>query len=1776
MNHHPEPSPKSDSDVTGTSEGVDYLQMYFGQSYDGLPTSADRLEFSLPMTFLDNSILADRPTGGAPTGAEFDAELASILFGTDEEDRPTSANAAGASSLRDHPAMDFDRPGDSRRPTTSEFPSAGRWNSNEMNHSARKIHGDGRVTLQPALDQLRPGCMRIDQRQEQGNPLHPRPSPPRGPSHQNAGAGIQGGTVGGFPSAGLMKGIEESAGGGHEEEDEVKRMTRADEDQRTRDPARTTQSESPIPASRAKQRIPRLQPSTSSDDCRRHPVQASQATNPIQPLEFSSSSSSSSLSPSPPSSSSSSSSPPPPPSSSTSSDRHPDHLSTDRSHQSQGYSRHTRQIDSSSGGDRLAITTPPTGSPHHPTSRGHGDSDSLPDEAHQLSFKSVSNQSSTSIRTGSSSGPLKEHPISPFRHPFAPDAHTPYSTDIPSRSSFEQHDQIRTSSFDLFNPMTSTSHPLQTFDSDSLDLTQLWSSFAPPVSSIPSESGYQLDSFDQFLSLRPTDAEDMKQAIELEFSHLVAEQQCAPSTPLSSNSLSKEPLAAGSLSTNSSRVDLENSPKRCSSLFHSSKSSEPTVSFVNDQGTSLYPHQSLSSFHDLRDLNDTFNHIINSFELSAPPAPPSNASQPVQSLVHPSPLSTSFLVTTTGHPQSSSPPIDPAFGLTTTSSSNGELQIRQTFEPSIASTSSLPSPINLPYPSAPTPQSGHPDRVPVSSLRHRISEPLHQAANQKTDSFLNRSQSYGTLTKSMPSAAEVPTEVESAVPRLSRLDLSRAYPDDLRLLLVGLQAEGAKTRVETQIKLTLVLLTGQGASIDPNGNLSTANGNNLSRIGNWSYIKLPAYSAIKRKSKKLIKTGIPPEETLFLEVAVVRASEPHDEIYCCSNCQVREQKRTQRKRDARVRPAQEIESDEAEQSIRPEDEKRKIVVFNCGQYVSFESGEVTLPTRITCYCRHHREKKGFRIKVTLRDHSRHAIASSITPPIMITDDHKAVAAAAKAKSGSDLEDNQSRPRLIRKLPQAGMAPTASSVPQRAKKKLIACSGEAASESQLPSAFNHDAQDRFDHTMGWGSTHIHHPTRLPSRVPLNSRSSSSKFKRKAPNDINVRANTGRRTASNQTATSCQVVTGSVHGNSFPNSKNDDLNGVYPHVSSLSSAYSSEECRPQSNIQPDFRTNDRSFSMPMSVIPSHLRHATALPAYPWDDRTSSPSHSTPHAEAKADLTGDVEMVNAMKETGQTVNPEYHGNPLLPSPILPMTPVNEKKSDEYPSVIARPPNFSDVPNLGLGSQLPQPPDRDGLHEDLASHNYRKPGRVDSYHPSTSPEEKTLIYPFSSQICTSPAPGSPGASPDSSIHSQQYNQFKYSNSTSPSSSIVCSQSRGYSDSSSRTSELNQTLSILPSQSDSSLDQQLARLPQTQNDTVRTASPDQATPMLHPLGNFLANWNLLSNMFHMPPDPVAPSEFKSCDIELPLASKDPADLAVNSELEALPGTRSRPKYPSARIRKLVPDEGPTEGGIEITILGDNFYPELKVDFGSGSVVRAEFWSSNTLVCILPPSARSGPCEVMLVDEENVQVRQNKTQGATFTYIDLANQKLMELALQVVGLKMTGQIQDVKSLARQIVGESKEIEDLDVCGSTPIVSVADEAPKTGNTMVPKVGDVSKCQHKRKSRPHMDVRLSTEHHAKAGFLPRYKSTQQGKPKLSSCSRSFRRRQKRLRASRRKFSSPTWPPISLSSSFTTSSRDQHPDWWQQIYSDTSRRKNRSHSVLMLEIRPGRIRGRATRIA
>lgn len=133
-----------------------------------------------------------------------------------------------------------------------------------------------------------------------------------------------------------------------------------------------------------------------------------------------------------------------------------------------------------------------------------------------------------------------------------------------------------------------------------------------------------------------------------------------------------------------------------------------------------------------------------------------------------------------------------------------------------------------------------------------------------------------TRTKSQDEApTRAPSDLELAIPSVAYP--SRASPaswGEARLLILGIAKDGAKSRVETQVKISLVLVrpkpgaVASGAADDRVGSLVDAavmqDGrlnkggpavDSFERIGSWPNLKLPAHAAIKRKARKLIRTG---------------------------------------------------------------------------------------------------------------------------------------------------------------------------------------------------------------------------------------------------------------------------------------------------------------------------------------------------------------------------------------------------------------------------------------------------------------------------------------------------------------------------------------------------------------------------------------------------------------------------------------------------------------------------------------------------------------------------------------------------------------------------------------------------------------------------------------------------------------------------------------------------------------------------------------------------------
>ncbi|CAO3616313.1 unnamed protein product [Cunninghamella blakesleeana] len=218
--------------------------------------------------------------------------------------------------------------------------------------------------------------------------------------------------------------------------------------------------------------------------------------------------------------------------------------------------------------------------------------------------------------------------------------------------------------------------------------------------------------------------------------------------------------------------------------------------------------------------------------------------------------------------------------------------------------------------------------------------------------------------------------------------------ESLQIRVLGIPSLGAKSRVETQIKLCIQLMTSTGT-----------------KVPNWSYLRLPESMLARSKLRKTqqqklldgsVATMVSDEsKVLTLDAKVVCSTNPSKKVRMCHGCVRRERKRAERTKDGKPRyetdllSSNEIDPKQLAEEMMEKDRDR-ILLFNCSPMVNFSSGDAILPTRITCYCRHHNEKVGFKIQFIMRNDQGAIVAKGCSPPIMITDDHK----SSKQRNGS--------------------------------------------------------------------------------------------------------------------------------------------------------------------------------------------------------------------------------------------------------------------------------------------------------------------------------------------------------------------------------------------------------------------------------------------------------------------------------------------------------------------------------------------------------------------------------------------------------------------------------------------------------------------------------------------------------------------------------------------------------------------------------------------------------
>ncbi|KAG8890680.1 SPT3 Dosage dependent suppressor of Ty-induced promoter mutations-like protein [Tulasnella sp. 332] len=725
---------------------------------------------------------------------------------------------------------------------------------------------------------------------------------------------------------------------------------------------------------------------------------------------------------------------------------------------------------------------------------------------------------------------------------------------------------------------------------------------------------------------------------------------------------------------------------------------------------------------------------------------------------------------------------------------------------------------------------------------------------------------------------------------------SKASCVNLPIYIGNVPERGAKSRVETQIKMDLDLMMPTTPSQD---------GTNQSyrRVASWKWLRLNKGATTKRRPKKDVKQEALTHETLYLSTEVICATAPNLKVHSCTNCIQREAKRLERKKATRVRPVRDVSESEDEATavprivqdeIRAEEEETddlgRIVLFNCHELVDISTGTASLPVRITCYCRHHREKVGFRVIFTMRDAAGRIVGRGTAPPIMITDDHKST--QKNSGAADEDEDGDEQPQQKRK---------------RRAKKDIEVDGDVNMDEDEDSGDPSSSKVRRKSKSGVQSVATSRPGSAGGGAPPSSASKKSGGRHGTISGRSSRKTTPSRRSSPPPGAGPSML----------------LTQPVPHMMSRSSIQMS------------------------SITPNASNGFSTAPEMNW---------TTPHRDSITSATSMTSPFDFNAMSAFSSMPVSAGMSPQDTASTVQSPTSQPNPTELDAVLA-----SMIAMVGSG--MP-----DGAQQQ----------------PSPSIQGAQSI---SSTTRTSP------------IQQFQSLQHPYTQHQSPT-----------------------TMSnpVSPSNMEANAG--------NNNNTIQLGSP---------MSSFMGHSMMSGDLFPQSASPVNNNSLVGPDFSALLAHYP---SSMTSQPPAQASSSSAPQAPAPTIHHLIPSSGPMHGGIKVTILGANFRPSHECVFGDTLATSTQMWSENTIVCILPPSPSPGP---VVVGFKGIPLVSNNGSGMEdvdgilglgmnggaggsagsgtrglqlFTYLDNSDRALMELALQVVGLKMTGRIEEAKNVAMRIVG----------------------------------------------------------------------------------------------------------------------------------------------------------------
>ncbi|KAG9069906.1 hypothetical protein KI688_009231 [Linnemannia hyalina] len=788
-------------------------------------------------------------------------------------------------------------------------------------------------------------------------------------------------------------------------------------------------------------------------------------------------------------------------------------------------------------------------------------------------------------------------------------------------------------------------------------------------------------------------------------------------------------------------------------------------------------------------------------------------------------------------------------------------------------------------------------------------------------------------------------------------------PRNLQIEISGIPAENGKCRVETQLKIGLHLRSG-----------------NSNPITEYKQLRLPRHYIAKEKHRMEKFNGrdkhLQDSEILTLDARLVCDHDMTKVLECCDNCIGRERKRAHRRKETQRPPGAlgtipvfgAIHPRNVDAAFPAEDanpptptdptehhawERSRIMVFSSTEYVDISAGECMLPTRITCYCRHHNEKVGFRIQFTARDTTGAIVASVLSNPVMMMDDHKSGKKPATSSEHAS-RGSISIPASPALVPLTQQWDGQSGTNYRGMDEMDLEAGQSTQQQQRLSAMKTEAEGEAELL----SADVLSPLGSTARMGSKRRVSDDN----SMDDVQLQQQYFRRKTSHDITTTAGFPAPSSLG--FATIKRESLSSPSPFMPGSPFATDDD----QNAFAP-------SFAQAMSVHRGSLidqNTATSGNLFSLTDQRGS-IHSLNsfsdfseqerlHAESTSMLENFTNLDESMSSPSSGFQPNLllmEHNSLIGSNVFPSRASFSIPGTTYPtlsaaySVPSTPgvmdgPQLHELSNFQNSSDLLQHQQQMLMQLQrvaLQQQQQQQHQQLQQQHQQQQQQQQkeAMTIPWSnaesenksimSQV-TSPTLSSfipiPTSLPDTTGFEPNFHAITMA--------AVCStEANGPStfasagESTKKRGRPRKSISVVPN----------------------TAIPSGASsPMVSPK----------APSTNMPPSP-SPPPFLTPSVTHSLTgigstSATAAAQYLNFQQQQLQHQQKQTvlsRHQKPRVQKLIPAKGPVDGGVEVTLLGSGFFPGMIPTFDGVPAQNIQFYGPETVICQLPPRGFTGP-----------------------------------------------------------------------------------------------------------------------------------------------------------------------------------------------------------------------------